>query len=374
MISRPARLKGLSAAFALSLALAGCSSLGTGSVTDLPAPDDAQFGTGAIKVGMLVEDQADELSSGAPNSTFLAAQLNAQTVAKAPITLIVRHYDGTPEGLKAAEQLLSSQGVSLVIGPDDAVVSLGLASELGRKGVPIMSLGSASDAKTNLYAFAMDGETEASLMADEMRRRLYRQVVLVSNPNGSERIFTSQLASSIAKINVGLVSVDGTDPVAAAKRITAIVAGGQIPSAIVFAQSAKSAAAVMTELRRNPKLAGVPVVGVSSWSFEATAAASAGPGWYLAPEGNSISDFSARFLKAFNALPTPDGALAYDLIVMAAALPQAVPGQSPYAREVLANEQGFKGVTGKFWFTPDGQVHRNLLPVDIAPGLARPAT
>src|SRR3569623_19825 len=374
MIPRPARLVGLLAAFALSLALAACSSLGTGKVSDLPAPDDAQFGTGAIKVGMLVEDQVDELSSGAPNSTFLAAQLNAETVAKAPITLIVRHYAGTPEALKTAEQMLSSQGVSLVIGPDDAVASLGLASELGHKGIPVVSLGNAYDAKTNLYAFAMSGDTEAALMADEMRRRFFWQVILVSNPNGSQRIFTSQLASGIAKLSIGLVSVDGSDAGAAVKQITAIVAGGQIPSAIVFAQSAKSAATVMAELRLNAKLAGIPVVGVSSWSFEAADATAAGPGWYLAPEGASIAEFRARFLKQFSALPPPDGALAYDLIVMAAALPQAVTGQSPYAREVLANDQGFKGVTGKFWFTADGQVHRNLLPVDIAPGLAKPAT
>ena len=93
----------------MSLTLAACSSLGTGKVSDLPAPDDAQFGSGAIKVGMLEEDQVDELSRGAHNSTFLAAQLNAETVAKAPITLIVRHYDGTPEALMSAELMLSSQ-------------------------------------------------------------------------------------------------------------------------------------------------------------------------------------------------------------------------------------------------------------------------
>src|SRR3569832_736946 len=167
MIPRPARLEALLAALVLSLLLAACSSLGTGMVSDLPAPDDAQFGTGASKVGMLVEDQVDELSSGAANSTFLAAQLNAETIAKAPISLIVRHYDGTPEGLKSAEQTLSSQGVSLVIAPDDAVASLGLASELGRKGIPVLSLGNAFDARTTLYAFAVDGQTEAALMADE---------------------------------------------------------------------------------------------------------------------------------------------------------------------------------------------------------------
>ena len=97
------------------------------------------------------------------------------------------------------------------------------------------------------------------------------------------------------------------------------------------------------------------------------------PGVAPAPDGNGVADFSQRFLKTFSVLPTPDGALAFDLIVMAAALPQAIPGQSPYAREVLVNDQGFKGVTGKFWFTPDGQAHLTLIPVDITPGLARPA-
>jgi hypothetical protein len=72
--------------------------------------------------------------------------------------------------------------------------------------------------------------------------------------------------------------------------------------------------------------------------------------------------------------PTPDGALTHDLIVMAAALPQLIQGPNPYAPEVLLNDQGFMGVTGKFWFTPDGQGHRNLVPVELAPGLAQPAT
>src|SRR3569832_492797 len=165
MIPRPARLEALLAALALSLLLAACSSLGTGKVSDLPDPDDAQFGTGAIKVGMLVEDQVDELSSGTANSTFLAAQLNAETIARAPISLIVRHYDGTPEGLKSADQTLSSQGVSLVIAPDDAVASLGLASELGRKGIPVLSLKKTKNTKTNQNANAVDGQTEAALMA-----------------------------------------------------------------------------------------------------------------------------------------------------------------------------------------------------------------
>jgi hypothetical protein len=51
-----------------------------------------------------------------------------------------------------------------------------------------------------------------------------------------------------------------------------------------------------------------------------------------------------------------------------------IQGSNPYAPEVHMNDQGFKGVSGKVSFTQDGQGHRNLLPVDLAPGLAQPAT
>ena len=93
----------------------------------------------------------------------------------------------------------------------------------------------------------------------------------------------------------------------------------------------------------------------------------------MAPEDNGIPDLATKFAKSFKLPPTPDAALAYDLILLAAGLPQALPGQDPYSAGVLLNDQGFKGVTGKFWFTVDGQVHRNLVPIEVVPSLAQPA-
>jgi ABC-type branched-subunit amino acid transport system substrate-binding protein len=370
-LARRARRLGLLGAVLL---VAGCSSMGVGELSSLPDPNDAQFGGGAIKVGLITRDDADDLADGAADSAFLAGQMSADLLANSPVTLLVRRYDGTPQALKAAEDEMLKQGVKLVIGPDDAVASASLASEIGRKGIPVLSLGNASDPRTNLYAFGMSGQVEASLIADEMRRRLYRSIVLVSNPKGTAGLFASQVATAATAVGIAVIPVDGSDPAAATGRIAALAASGRLPSAVVLVESAQAARGLMARVRAAPGLANVIAVGTSAWAFDPEAASAAGPGWYLAPEDNGIADFAERFRKLYNLPPTPDGALAYDLIVMASALPQVFPGKEPYAPEVLLNDQGFKGVTGRFWFTADGQAHRNLLPVEIAPALARPAT
>jgi hypothetical protein len=369
-LARRARRLGL---LGVVLLLAGCSSMGVSELSSAPDRNDAQFGTGPTKVALITQDRADDLADGASDSGFLAGQMSADLLNRSPITLLVRRYDGSPEALKRVRDELSKLDVKLVIGPHDANASASLANEFGRKGIPVLSLGNASDPRVNLYAFGLSGQIEASLIADEMRRRFYRSIILVSNPNGTAALFASQVATAVAGVKIAVTPVDGSDPAAAAARIASLAAEGQIPSAIVIIESAQAAESLMARVRKSPGLGTAIAVGTSAWAFDPEAASAAGPGWYLAPEDNEIADFSERFRKAYNLPPTPDGALTYDLIVMASALPQVFPNQPAYAPEVLLNDQGFKGVTGRFWFSSDGQAHRNLLPVDIAPALARPA-
>jgi ABC-type branched-subunit amino acid transport system substrate-binding protein len=203
-------------------------------------------------------------------------------------------------------------------------------------------------------------------MADEMRRRGYRTIALVSDPKSAANLFASQLATAAVTAGIRVTPVDGSDASAAVARLQTMVAMGERPAAIVFVESAVTASTILKKLRPNPLFATLPAVGISEWSFDAGAATGLGPGWYLAPDGGTIQAFSNRFSKAIGGPPTPEGALAYDLIVLAAALPQLFPGDQPYRPEVLTNSQGFVGVTGKFWFTPDGQVHRNLSAVELS--------
>jgi hypothetical protein len=365
MVFRLARLAGATALLGLSLMLVACSSLGPGELSSLPDPDTAQYGTGAIKVGLITRDQNDDLADGAPDSAFLAAQFSADIVAKSPITLIVRRYNGSLDALKAIEDEMLKAGVQMVIGPDDDAAAQSLAGTMGRKGVLVVATGGTAAPAARLFAFGMSGSVEAALAADEMRRRNYRSIVLVSNPNGTAKVFTSVLATAVTTAGIAVTAVDGTDPAAAAKKIAALANGGTIPSAVVFVESASAAAVVMKAVRANSALAGVPAVGTSAWAFDPRGAAAMSPGWYLAPESSKIPAFAERFAKTFGQPPTPAGVLAYDLIVMAAALPQLFPGADPYRIELLTNDQGFVGAMGKFWFTADGQVHRDLYAVDL---------
>ena len=85
---------GVLIAAGLSL-LAACSSLGptTATPTSDSAVPAATYGSGPIRVALITLDRADDLAGGATDSAFLAAQLSADVVAKAPITLLVKEFD-----------------------------------------------------------------------------------------------------------------------------------------------------------------------------------------------------------------------------------------------------------------------------------------
>ena len=362
-----ARLGRAAATAAAILLLAACST--AGPVDPIAKPDSgtpvASYGTGPTKVALITAAQTDEFVGGAPDSAFMAAELAGDIVAKAPVTLLVWRYDGKKETLQKIEDAVLKSGATLVIAPDDDLAAQSLAGALGKKGVTVVSLGEVSAANAKLFAFGLSGAVEASLTADEMRRRGYRSVALVSDPKSTASPFASLLATAAVGAGIQVTPIDGSDPAGAAARITTMPSVGQGPSAIMFIEGPGTAATILKKLRAQVAFSSVPAVGISAWSFNTTSLAGLGPGWYPAPDTSTISSFSERFSKAFGQASTPDGALVYDLIVLAAALPQLVPGGNAYGPEVLTNSEGFVGVTGKFWFTADGQVHRNLLPVEL---------
>jgi ABC-type branched-subunit amino acid transport system substrate-binding protein len=150
-----------------------------------------------------------------------------------------------------------------------------------------------------------------------------------------------------------------------------MAAGATLPSAVVFLESPSAATLVTKELRKVPALQLIPMAGTSSWGTDVDGAKALIPGWYMAADGNTLSSFAMRFAKAYGRPATMDGAMTYDLLVLAAALPQIIKDRPPYGADVLQNEQGFVGVTGKFYFGNDGQVSRTYYAVDLAMGTTR---
>jgi ABC-type branched-subunit amino acid transport system substrate-binding protein len=357
------------------LILSACSSLATNDGSGGPPAaqpgSSADIGTGAVKVGLITTDRADALSDGVPGSAFLAANLASDSINTSPITVLARETDGSAASLDKIAREFEAAQVKLVIVPSSDTIARTVASSLGRKGATIVTLGSTSAPAVNLFAFGTPAATEASLMSDELRRRGYRSVVIVSDPTSDANIFASQLASGLLAAKIEVVSVDGRDAAGATARIKSMAAGTIPPSAIVFLESPSAAALVAKELRKLPSLQVVPMVGASSWGTDLAGAKALIPGWYMAADGNTLGSFATRFAKTYGRPATMDGAMTYDLLVLAAALPQIIKDRPPYGAEVLQNEQGFVGITGKFYFGSDGQVGRTFYAVDLAMGTAR---
>lgn len=343
---------------------------GDGGTPSTQSAPQANIGTGSLKVGLITTEEPDPLSDGVPGSAFLAANLATDVIARSPITVLARETDGTAASLETIEQEFSAAEVKFVIAPADEAIAKSVASSLGRKGVTVVTIGSTSAPAVNLFAFGNVGATEAALMSDEIRRRGYRAIAIVSDPTSEANVFASQLASGLLTAKIGVVSIDGRDPAGATAKLKALASANIPPSAIVFLESPSAAAIVMKDLRKVAALQLVPVVGTSSWGTDVNGAAGLIPGWYMAADGNTLDSFAKRFAKAYGRPATMDGAMTYDLLVLAAALPQIIKDRPPYGLDVLQNEQGFVGVTGKLFFGSDGQVSRTLYSVDLAMGTA----
>ena len=145
-------------------------------------PAQADIGTGALKVGLIATDEADPLSDGVPGSASLAAKLAADVITKSPISVIVRQTDGSAPSLEKIEQEFLAADVKFVIAPAGEAIAKSLAGSLGRKGATVVSIGSTSAPTANLFAFGNVGATEAALMGDEIRRRGYHSIAIVSDP------------------------------------------------------------------------------------------------------------------------------------------------------------------------------------------------
>jgi ABC-type branched-subunit amino acid transport system substrate-binding protein len=353
----------------LVLLLAACSS--TGPVEPLgptPPPADggtADHGSGAIKVGVITMAAPDPLSDGSPNSAFQGSQLANSVVSRSPITLLVRPYAGAQGELDRILADLLSAEVSLVILPSDPAVVAAASSKFGAAGVRTISLGSSASLPDKMFAFEFAPEREAAIIGDEVRRRGYKRVVIVSNPKGPAAYFASLVATAIVDTKAEAIPIDGSQPARAAASLAQLSTDGRLPSAIVFLESPSAAAPVVVEIRKRSDFQHVPVIGTTAWSMSKATVSSFAPGWYLQPDANTLTDFATRFEKAFGRGATLEGAMAYDLVVLASALPQALPGPAPYSAEILQNAQGFVGVTGRFSFGPTGQVDRLLFPVEL---------
>jgi ABC-type branched-subunit amino acid transport system substrate-binding protein len=328
---------------------------GAQTAQEVAEPTQAQFGSGSRVVGVLAFVEPHNLSDGDPNSIALAAKLAASTLTGNPVTVLVRTVP--PESGAASQVIkeLDAAGASIVIGLDDEATAVGIAKAMVARPAPTISLTSFADLGLQLYGAGFVPNEEAVALVNEAARRGYSSLAVVTTEGAASQDFAKAVLGLAGAAGISARAVDGSTDSQFLAGMTALAAAGVPTSAIVFAAGPQRAAAMMAMLKGDDRFKSIALVGNSGWAVAGKLPATLKGAWYTSVSSDGLSDFADKFKAANGAVATLNAAMTYDLLVLAAALPQAVK-EEPYHPEVMTNAQGFKGFTGQFRFGPTGML------------------
>ena len=144
--------------------------------------------------------------------------------------------------------------------------------------------------------------------------------------------------------------------------------GGSPYEAVLIADNARSAAGVVTLLRKDAPKA--QVLGTELWNTE-TGLAGLTPlhgAWFASVPDNLYRQLSAKYRVRYGSGPYRISSMGYDAVLLVSRIAQdwRVGSDFPIAR--LTDEGGFTGIDGPFRFRRDGVVERALEVQQVGPG------
>jgi branched-chain amino acid transport system substrate-binding protein len=239
--------RGLIAASALVLAMAGCAAPETeGGPGGGPGGDGGNDTGGGetIKVGVNIELSGPAAVQGAAyqNAVQLVAdRINADGgIDGKQIELVIRDNKSDPtEALQVAKGMIENDGVVAMVGGGSSPTTLSLVDYVEEKGVPIVSMGSSgaivSPPEDRTFIFKTPANTDqiVDVMIEDFEKRGIDSVgfISVDNPYGDAGLAAFQAAADAGEVNlVGTEKFQDTD-----RDYTSIVTKllGSNPDAIV---------------------------------------------------------------------------------------------------------------------------------------------
>lgn len=373
------RLRLPALAAGLVLALSGCIGGGLpgfdgGSAPgqNAQAPSGQSFGTGKVRVGLILPLTAEGSGATVGNSLKNAAEMALAEFPGADLTVLVKDDRGTPEGARAAAQEALGEGAELIIGPLFAP-SVQAAGQVARSANrPVMAFSSDTNvASRGIYLLSFPPENDVNRViayASSQGRKSFAALV----PDSAygkvvEAAFQQAVASQGARVVViERFGADQNNMRAAAQRLVPALQQADALFVPAAADTMPSLGLILQQAGYDP--AKVKPLGTGVWNDGNVARVPAiQGGWFASPDTAGFNAFAARYQQRFNSAPTRTATLAYDAVSLAAALARTQ-GSQRFSDAVLTNPQGFAGADGVFRFRPDGQIDRGLAVLELRNG------
>ena len=335
--------------------------------TPAPAVGGDVFGSGPVKVGLILPLTQGGQPSAIGQSLRNAAELAVEESEFKDVTLTVQDDRSTPEGAQQAAQAQLAGGAEILLGPlysADVRQVGGAARSAGKPVIAYSSDASVASSGVYLLSFLVESYVDRVMSYAASKGKKVFAVLAPQNDFGNVAVTEAQLEAS--RLNVQLVTIaryPAGQPAAGAQQVASATAP---VDAVLIAEPADAAAAAAAALASKGFKG--QILGTGLWNDpKALNAPGLNGAWIAGPENASFDQYAAKYRAKFNAEPARLSTLAYDSVslVVALAHTQAAPH---FGAAVLTNPSGFRGADGVFRFLPDGRNERGLAVMQIGNG------
>jgi ABC-type branched-subunit amino acid transport system substrate-binding protein len=341
----------------------------TAEPATLSAGGGPRIGTGSVKVALVLPLSGQGATVGAALRN--AAQLAYDEAQQPDLSILVEDDRSSPDGARDATQEALRQGAEIVLGPVFAGSVQAAATAAKTAGKPVIGFSTdATVAARGVYLLSFLPQVEVDRIVEESvaggKRSFAALIPETAYGNAVEAEFRETVARRGARV-AAVERYPAGAPGPAVERLARVVTGpGATADALFIPETADGLPAVAASLTKagfSP--ARVRPIGTALWNEPALFALPALQGGrFAAPDRSGFSSFSGRYQAKFGAAPPRVASLAYDAVMLAAALARQY-GSQRFAETTLTSGAGFAGVDGTFRFRADGQSERALAVYEI---------
>ena len=374
-----ALLNGGAGIAALAVLLSGCNSVGLGSFTETPAPTPkvespalAQpsapvgqtFGSGPVRIGLLLPLTQNGNPSGIGQALLNAAQLALADGGAGDITLMALDDRGSGDAAGTAAQSAVKAGAELIVGPLFANNVRQVSAVAKPAGVPVIAFSTDSTvASDGVYLLSFLPETYVDRIVDFAVSKGKKTLAALAPQNDYANVALAEFKAEADRMGAKVVAVARYAPGGAAAAIAEVQNAN--PDAVFLPEQADALGGVGSAIAAS----GLKTqwLGTGVWNDPRVAAIPALQGaWYSAPDNSGFAAFAKRYKAKYNAEPPRLATLCYDAVSLAAALAHTQ-NSARYKPATLANASGFNGADGVFRFRLNGINERGLAVMQIGP-------
>lgn len=351
-------------------------------------PTGEVLGAGSVRVALLTPSSAPGGVGVAGQAIRNAAAMALQDYSTADLQVIVKDVGASEQSAAQQAGRALSEGAQLVIGPLRSASVRQAGVVLKPAGVPMIAFTTDTGAAARgvyLLSFTPENDVDRVISYSVAKGKKSIAAMLPNNQYGA--VVEAALRQSAARYGARIIAIEkykrGTqaDPFDLQRAAEKL---GQVKNqfdALFIPDGGGVVSAVQLLAGQGIRSSKVKFLGSGQWDNPAVLREPMlKGGWFPSPPRNlrnldgrtiGFDTFAARYSQQFGQTPPRVASLAYDAVILSAAL-VAQAGERRFAHETLTDPQGFIGVgDGFFRFRGDGTSQRGLAIKEVGKGNAR---